>query len=1708
MTSIGLPADLETIKYNAFQNCKKLGNVTFPSKLTTIEGKAFYGCEAFTKIDLPNSLMSLSSDAFQNCANVTEFRIPSKLTSISSGYFNGMTSLNTVTFDKDSVITSLPGSLFKNNTILKNVTLPTGLTTIGDNAFYGCTELTEISLPNNLVTIRYCAFQNCKKLKNVTFPSSLTTIENRAFAGCEAFTKVTIPNSVTTVEYSAFEGCTKVTEVTISNSLTNLNSSTFKNMTALKTVTFNATSSLNKIYYDAFADCTSLTSITLPKSLTDFNTSAFSGCTSLKSVNIEAGNTVYKSTDGIVYKVSDGSLYFKPAGNSSDPVKPKKTYYDSSDYRNEKNKKIVTIPKEVTVIKADAFSGASELTTIKFASGSKLTTIESKAFYNCKKLKSITLPGTVTSIGNQAFYSCYALTKVNLPAGLTTIGEDAYRYCSGIKTVKFGSKIKTIGKSAFSGCNKLTSVSLPGTLESIGYDAFYNCGKVKSVKIAAGEGTKNLAWGDYAFQSCSSLTKADLGSGTLGRNMFMGCDKLKTVKLSNNLTAIGPNTFNNLKALQSITIPESVKTIGASAFSGCTALTTVTLKQGLESIGASAFLGDAKLKKINIPEGVTGIGSYAFSGVAVTDMTVPASITVVTDDMFYGMGSLKSIAFKGNIESIGYSAFGNCKSLTEFTVPNTVKSIGNLSFSSCTALKKIMLPEGLESIGISAFAGSGLKEITIPEGVQAIKENTFNKCSSLKKITIPASVTEIVLSAFSEATALERIEVAKDNTIYSSSDGMLYKDGKLIYCPLGWNETKKLIVPEGAKEIADGAFRGNDTIIDIIIPASVEKIGEEAFSGCTRLKSVTFEEGSKLTEIPYKAFYGCFDLNHVTFEGETSIELIDEYAFFQCEYLTDVTFENNTKDIKVGRQAFSYDKSLQGIYSNGNVALLGNLGVCAFYCCESLEKLALGDSCETITINNDYAPFYECYKLEEITVTEGNTAFYDIDGVLFKNSYTISSKNYTNALFAYTEGRKASSYTVPEGTSGAMIYAFYNVSNLENVTLPDSFRFIDHYAFAESGLKTITNIGELDVLKEYTFRNTPLTSIDLSGYTGKNIGNYTFSQCTALKEVVLPEDITVVSTHAFNNCSSLKTMNLPDTVTGIGTYAFYNCYAWEGARVPAGAAGIGDYAFYNCEKMKSIVIPIGCEYINDRAFYSCDSETVYFNVDVSGNSDLEYIGLYAFANMSLLKEIELPEGLIKMDQFVFDSDYALKKVTLPSTLTTLDTSRYYMNFNNRANYGNFMFRYCTPEQLIIKNPDLAITSNFFFRSSDTSSSSCKKVVYIYAASKGNNDENTKVYDYVTKYSEKQCVPVFVDINDLGDPEKDPYLSEDPEEGSVYSGNIFLYENGKTGYVDGVYTRFDPSGSASWEYDKVNKKLTIVSINGSGKICDSPWSTNFQKDITYLDVSGNITGFVEYFYNYAELKEVSLPAALVSLDYDSFESCIKLEKVTFAKGCRLKTIGNYAFDYCESLKKIELPDTVTYIGSRAFYYCKSLEEINLPKSLERTGEYAFYNCSSLTSLVIDHDVAFGTNSFGENTALKNVILKEGVTSISDYLFSGCPIETLHIPASVTDLTRYSFEGLDKLKTVTIAEGNEKYEIKDGSLYEKETGKLIWFKPIVDEEGNKILYIHKDFALDDIDDYLYNNSFAAVMADSENPYFSVYDNAIYSKDGTILYYVVKN
>ncbi len=278
-----------------------------------------------------------------------------------------------------------------------------------------------------------------------------------------------------------------------------------------------------------------------------------------------------------------------------------------------------------------------------------------------------------------------------------------------------------------------------------------------------------------------------------------------------------------------------------------------------DSIGASAY--DFEVGSIY----------YKITSSA-TPYTVAVTNTNNSSNKYAGSVTIpETVTYNGktySVTSIGDLAFFDCSGLTSIEIPSSVTSIGEHAFAHCTGLTSIEIPNSVTSIDGSAFADcTGLTSIEIPNSVTSIDENTFFNCSGLTSVTIGNSVTSIGSSAFYGCTGLTSVEIPNsvtsigDFAFYNTAwynkqpDGLVYA-GKVAYKYKGtMPEGLEILLEEGTLGIAVRAFYNCSGLTSVIIPNSVNSIGNQAFSNCTGLTLVDIP--NSVTSMGNEAFEVC-----------------------------------------------------------------------------------------------------------------------------------------------------------------------------------------------------------------------------------------------------------------------------------------------------------------------------------------------------------------------------------------------------------------------------------------------------------------------------------------------------------------------------------------------------------------------------------------------------------------------------------------------------------------------------------------------------------------------------------------------------------------------------------------------------------------------------------------------------------------------------------
>ncbi len=490
-----IESGVTSIGSSAFSSFYQLASITIPNSVSYIGNHAFAWCDSLTNITIPNSVTSFGIYAFSRCKSLKSITIPNGVTEIDTGVFEGCRGLT-------------------------SITIPNTVTSIERDAF-SCCGLTSITIPDSVEIIWSSAFSRCD-LTSITIPSSVKYIADYAFSGCSNLKSITIPNSVSIGEY-VFSDCSSLTSVTVHY----LNEGLFSNCSSLTSVTI--PNSWIKIDKYAFSGCSSLTSITIPDSVTEIGANAFSG-SGLTSITIpnsvtEIGEYAFAGCSGLTSITIPNSV--TKIG--------KRTFYNCSNLTS------ITIPGSVTEIGEEAFLDCNSIKSVTapmkylryfsknietFIISDEPTTID---FSDYNKLKSITIPNSVTSIGDNAFYGCSSLTSITIPASVTEIGNYAFEECSGLTSITIPDSVTFLGTLAFSGCSNLKSITMPNSLRTIGSWAFKECRSLTSITIP---NTVTFIGGD-AFVGCNNLIEVSISNLLLNTTdiseSFLGTPWLLTV---------------------------------------------------------------------------------------------------------------------------------------------------------------------------------------------------------------------------------------------------------------------------------------------------------------------------------------------------------------------------------------------------------------------------------------------------------------------------------------------------------------------------------------------------------------------------------------------------------------------------------------------------------------------------------------------------------------------------------------------------------------------------------------------------------------------------------------------------------------------------------------------------------------------------------------------------------------------------------------------------------------------------------------------------------------------------------------------------------------------------------------------------------------------------------------------------------------------------
>lgn len=888
VTSVVVESGVTSIAYEAFNWLENMTSVTIPKTVTAIGCSAFLvGCDALTTINYAgttsqwkkiSSTLSLPLATKVVCSNGTVTPALSGKCGKNVSYsisddgvltISGTGAMNNFTYERDISDCPWHGVRYA----LKKIVVKEGVTSIGSYAFSFDLSVTD-----------------------VTLPSSLKAIGNDAFLGCHGLTSVVIPEGVTSIGAYAFWRCTSLQTITVPASATKFGDHAFD----------------TREYYDGSYH-TQLTDIYYGGSRQQWY-DAGGGDAALTDVTVHFNGTTGDIIDGgqcgdnATWYFADGTLTIKGSGAIYDYEYIQEDFraYSTAPWCAWDEVKHVVVEEGITHIGAYAFSILVGAESVSLPNS--LKSIGDDAFFSIG-VSSLVIPDNVTEIGYYAFNACENLETITLPAGLREIGP-CFIESPNLQTITFKGTMDqwiacgggqstfptttsvvcqgggTLYRSGTCGDNLTWDLDNNGNLIILGtgdmYDLAYDDesgsytlpwveyrSMIRSIEIGSGV-TRIGAW---AFEDTNITSLTIPGSVTaIGDYGVNGNRYLAELTLQPGLKSIGESAFSWSKRLTTLTIPNGVTTIGEEAFAHCwtplpksdsfTGLTTVTIPGSVTSIGKNAFTDNQQLTTVNfdgtqeqwnaaggknagVPSSATfhcvkvaasgkcGTGvkwSLASNGV----LTITGTGKGIMKD--YAEGSTKPWESKGDVKQIiicegvthiGDHAFANSPA-TRVSLPESLTSIGTRAFAGA-AITAMTIPGSVTTIGVEVFWGcSDLTSLTIRDGVTAI-ESAFGKCTGLTELVLPDSVTTIGTQAFYRCTGLRTVTLSKNLT-----------------------------------SIGYMAFSGCTGLTELVFPDSLKEIDQEAFRYCSGLNSISL--GTGLTTIGRMAFDGC-DPTAVDYRG-------------------------------------------------------------------------------------------------------------------------------------------------------------------------------------------------------------------------------------------------------------------------------------------------------------------------------------------------------------------------------------------------------------------------------------------------------------------------------------------------------------------------------------------------------------------------------------------------------------------------------------------------------------------------------------------------------------------------------------------------------------------------------------------------------------------------------------------------------------------------
>ena len=591
--------------------------------------------------------------------------------------------------------------------------------------------------------------------------------------------------------------------------------------------------------------------------------------------------------------------------------------------------------------------------------------------------------------------------------------------------------------------------------------------------------------------------------------------------------------------------------------------------------------------------------------------------TILTDD------TVKITKYKGTDESIVIPSEIDGKKVTV---------IGSSAFYGFKSLKNIEIPDGITSIENYAFCQCwSITSLSVPESVTSIGTGAFRFCGDLKEIKLPSNLTVLSDSLFGADANLEYItfgDAEKTDTVIIPET--VQKMGNYVF--MNCEKIKNIKLPSNLKSIGKTCFQGCISLTGLFIPQSVESIGGGIFGDCDALQSVEIEDENNNFIFKDGILYDV--KNGILVSAVNSLipekvivdectKTIDYSAFADCNNLYEIEIPQGV--VNIGEKAFARLDNLKNIDIPDSVT---NITTLAFYRCNGLVSVQVPGSVTAIKNGT----FRECNNLKKVILNEGVTK---IDGSAFIFCSSLEQIKLPQSLVSIGSG------------------AFDNCTSLISVELPDN-AIISSDTFKEC--KNLSDIVISDTNNNYIVKNGILYNKNMTRIlcypagikdtefsvpdTVTTIDDLAFYGAKALESVDIPDSVIAINTNAFGECSGLKEVVIPDSVTSMGEAVFYKCTSLEKVKLSVNITSPNPAVFQYCSSLKEVVLPESMKFISFFMFSYCKEITNIVLPD-----KLNSVLRSAFQNCDNLKNITVPKNVTTIQDYAFGYYYDEQSAT-------------------------------------------------------------------------------------------------------------------------------------------------------------------------------------------------------------------------------------------------------------------------------------------------------------------------------------------------------------------------------------------------------------------------------------------------------------------------------